>query len=112
MTKLCENDYCAVEKKGHDAPAQLKLREEIGKIKSQLLHLKSIDNSGYAAINCSGEIERNEKNLKLKESELKRKKNQAIYQRSHRLKTKKIIKRLSSARCAFTRFCHVTLYLP
>ena len=70
--------------------------------------MKNFDFSekSVSAIKFNAEIEKLTKNLKLKETRLRRLKKQAGYQKKNRLKTKTAIEKLSQTRFVFTRFCH------
>ena len=97
--------YITVPENVRETPKQTKVKEEIVKLKSQLLHLKSIDTSGISALNnCESEIVRIGNTIKSKEKELRRLGLQASYQRGFRVKKRNLVKKLSQNRFVFTRY--------
>ena len=93
-----------LERKVRETPVQTKLKDEIGKIKTQLLKLRSIENSGISALNCRDEILKFNKILMVKERKLARLSDQARYMKKFRLKNKDAIKRLIKERFDFITF--------
>ena len=86
-----------------EAPAQIKLKEEIEKLKSQLKKLRSVENCGIPGVNCETELVKINQTLSKKEKKLKRLRLQTTYQRGLRLKNKNIVKKLSQNRFVFTK---------
>ena len=54
--EVSEINDIPLDRKVRETPAQSKLKDEIEKIKTQLLKLRSIENSGISALNCRDEI--------------------------------------------------------
>ena len=86
-----------------EAPGQMKLKEEIEKLKSQLKKLRSVENCGIPGVNCETELVKINQDLDKKEKKLKRLSLQTTYQRGHRLKNRNIVKKLSQNRFVFTK---------